>query len=224
MFEWKFDKNIAKNLLRDSWPLIFASGFGLVYGKIDQVFIKNMLGAYLVGIYSVGVILSEVWYFIPNIIVSSVFPAVINAKKISEEMYHSRLKKLFFLLLGLAIAVSLSMTIFAPFLIKLIYGSAFMSGSIILQIYVWASVGTFLAALADTYLITENYRDVLIFRTFATMVLNIILNILWIPRYGIVGSAFATLISYSCGPLTLLLFKHTRQDIKKIFLRGKNNT
>jgi Na+-driven multidrug efflux pump len=54
--------------------------------------------------------------------------------------------------------------------------------------------------------------------TFIPMVINVILNIWWIPKYGIVGSAYATLISYSFGPLTLLLFKKTRGDIKKIFM------
>jgi O-antigen/teichoic acid export membrane protein len=218
LFSWKFDKNIAKNLLRDSWPLIFTGGFTLVYARIDQVLIKNMLGASQVGIYGVAVILAEVWNFIPGILVSSFFPAIINAKKTSEEIYYARLKKLSLLLLSLAIIISLSMTVLSSFFIHLIYGQAFMGASIILQIYVWSSVGTFLGVLASNYLITENNQKTLIFMTFIPMVINVILNIWWIPKYGIVGSAYATLISYSFGPLTLLLFKKTRGDIKKIFM------
>ena len=136
-------------------------------------------------------------------------------KKLQKKYITQDLKKLSLLLLSLAIIISLSMTVLSSFFIHLIYGQAFMGASIILQIYVWSSVGTFLGVLASNYLITENNQKTLIFMTFIPMIINVILNILWIPKYGIVGSAYATLISYSFGPLTLLLFKKTRGDIKK---------
>lgn len=53
------------------------------------------------------------------------------------------------------------------------------------------------------------------------MVVNVILNLIWIPKYGLVGSAYATLISYSIGPLTLLLFKDTRKVLFNIFKKIK---
>ena len=49
--------------------------------KIDQVMIKEMLGAEAVGQYAAAVRLSEVWYFIPIIIASSLFPAIVILKK-----------------------------------------------------------------------------------------------------------------------------------------------
>ena len=50
-----------------------------IYMKIDQVMIKQMLGADQVGLYAAAVRLSEVWYFIPIVITASVFPAIIPA-------------------------------------------------------------------------------------------------------------------------------------------------
>jgi O-antigen/teichoic acid export membrane protein len=217
IFEWKFDKSIAITLLKDSWPLIFTSAFVLVYSRIDQIFIKSMMGAHSVGIYGSAVNIAEVWYFIPGIIVFSLFPAIVNAKKTSKELYHARLKKLSIILAVLAIAIALPVTILAPLIIKIIYGTAFMEGVIILQIYVWANVGTFLGVLTDNYLIAENYKNILLFRSLIPMIVNIILNIIWIPKYGIVGSAYATLISYSLGPLSLLLFKKTRNVVLNFF-------
>ncbi|MFH1454929.1 MAG: flippase [bacterium] len=214
--EWKFDKQIAITLLKDSWPLMFTSAFVLVYSRIDQILIKNMIGASSVGIYSAGVTIAEVWYFIPGIIVFSLFPAIVNAKKTSEELYYTRLKKLFYTLLILAIVIALPITIFAPFIIKILYGQAFMKSVIILQIYVWACIGTFLTYLIYNYLIIENYRKSIFLLSFIPMVINVVLNILWIPKYGIVGSAYATLISYSLGPFIMLFFRKTRQDFSKI--------
>ena len=219
--DWKFNKKITINLLRDSWPFIFTSTFILVYSRIDQIFIKNMVDSHAVGIYDAAARIAEVWYFIPGIIVSSVFPAIINAKKSSEELYYARLKKLFVTLLLIAIVIALPVTILAPLIIKLIFGSAFTGSTIILQIYVWSCIGTFLGILADNYLITENFKKILLFKSFFPMVLNIILNIIWIPRFGLVGSAYATLISYSFGPISLVFFRQTRTKILSTIIPKK---
>jgi len=213
LFPWKFDAQIARQLLSDSWPLIFTSAFMLVYGRIDQVLIKYMMNASAVGIYSAAVTVAEVWYFIPGIIVSSLFPAIINSKKVSEKFYSARLQKLAFFLFICAVAICLPVTIFAPLAIQILYGKAFLGSVAILRIYVWAAVGTFLGILVDNYLIAENYRGILITRSFVPMIINIILNILWIPKYGIVGSAYATLLSYSLGPLIIFAFHKTRRQI-----------
>ena len=211
--DWQFDMGVAKNLLHDSWPLIFTSAFVLVYSRIDQILIKAFIDAHAVGIYDAAVKIAEVWYFIPGIIVTSLFPAIINAKKISEGLYYARIKKLALGLVTLSIVIALPVTLLSSFIISIIYGSAYSNGVIILQIYVWACTSMFLGLLIDNYLITENYRKILLFRSFVPMILNVILNLIWIPKYGITGSAYATLISYSFGPLVLLLFTDTRQKI-----------
>ncbi len=218
IFEWKFDKNIALTLLKDSWPLIFSSAFSLIYSRIDQVLIKNMINAHSVGIYGAAASIAEVWYFIPNIIMASLFPAVINAKITSEEVYKKRLKKLALFLFILSFTAALFTSLFAPLLINIIYGTSFMEGVIILRIYSWSLIGTFLGILSMNYLIAENYRKFSFLINFIPMLTNVILNVIWIPKYGIVGAAYATLISYSLGPLSLLLFKKTRMKLKEIFL------
>ena len=210
-----FNKKVAITLLNDSWPLIFTSAFSLIYARIDQILIKHMLGATAVGIYNSAVVIAEVWYFLPVIIITSVWPAVINSKKISEELYYKRLLKLGIFLTAIAVAVSIIVTFISPFIIKIIFGSAFAEASTILKIYVWACVGTFLIYLTNYYLVAENNKKGLIFLTFVPMIINIILNILWIPKYGIVGSAYATLISYSIGPISLFILKDKIKGLLK---------
>jgi len=81
LFNWQFDSHTAKSLLKDSWPLTLSGLIVSVYMKIDQVMIKEMLNAEAVGQYAAAVRLSETWYFIPMAISSSLFPAILNAKK-----------------------------------------------------------------------------------------------------------------------------------------------
>src|SRR3989442_528209 len=89
--EWQVSIQRAKMLLSDSWPLILSGLVIVVYMRIDQVMLGEMKGAEAVGIYSAAVKLSEVWYFIPMAIVSSVFPSIIEAKKLSEKLYYDRI-------------------------------------------------------------------------------------------------------------------------------------
>ena len=113
IFSWKPKIDLAKRLLRDSWPLILSGVAISIYMRIDQVMIKNMLDAKAVGNYAVAVRLSEVWYFIPMAITSSLFPAIINAKKLSEKLYYGRLQKLYDLMTWLAIIIALPTTFLA---------------------------------------------------------------------------------------------------------------
>lgn len=86
-FLLKFDRLFAKSLLKESWPLIIA-GIGVtLYMRIDQLMIEHYLGNEAVGIFSAAVRLSEAVYFIPTIICSSVFPALVAAKQRCEQEY-----------------------------------------------------------------------------------------------------------------------------------------
>ena len=98
-----FELGIAKQLLKDSWPLIFSAIVVMIYMRIDQIIIKEMLGEYEVGIYSAAVRLSEGCYFIPMLITASLFPAILNGKKQSEELYKQRLQHLYTLMVWMAI-------------------------------------------------------------------------------------------------------------------------
>lgn len=209
---WRFDKDISLRILRDSWPLLFSTAFVLIYSRIDQVFLKHMIDTPSVGIYDAAVRIAEVWYIIPSILVTALFPAIINAKMTGIELYHARLKKLGIFLILLAAFISLPITLLAPYIIKTLYGSAFMGGVIVLQIYVWATVSVFLGALVLNYLIAENYRKILFFSSLMPMITNVLLNLLWIPQYGIKGAAYATLVSYFLIPCSILFFKQTRRE------------
>ncbi len=212
-FDFTFNKKIAFSLLQDSWPLIFVSAFSSIYSRVDQVLIKSMIDTASVGLYDAAVRISEVWYFIPGIIVSSMLPAIINAKMTHENMYNRRLGFLALLLVGLSILAAIPTAIFAPFIIKIIYGSEFINAVPVLQIYIWSGVGMSLGILTGSYLIIENFRKILFITSFIAMSSNVILNIIFIPKYGMVGSAWATFISYSLIPLSLVLFKQTRRKI-----------
>ncbi|MGQ9844375.1 MAG: flippase, partial [Spirochaetota bacterium] len=90
-----FNKTTAVSLLKDSWPLVLSGIVISIYMKIDQVMIQEMMDAEAVGQYAAAVRISEAWYFIPMVVSSSLFPAIISAKAQNEELYYARLQKLY---------------------------------------------------------------------------------------------------------------------------------
>ena len=213
MWYWKWRWHTAKELLKDSWPLILSGMAISIYMKIDQVMIKEMLDAGSVGNYAAAVRLSEAWYFIPMAITSSVFPAIINAKKQSKELYYQRLQKLYDLMVWLAVAIALPTTFLAPWVIRVLYGDAFSPAAEVLSIHIWAGVFVFLGVASSQYLIAENYTRISFYRTFIGTIVNVILNIILIPKYGVNGAASATLISYFVATFSMGFIPKTKRQV-----------
>lgn len=211
--KWYFNKETAKILLKDSWPLILSGIVISVYMKIDQVMIKNMLEAKEVGFYAAAVKLSESWYFIPMAICTSLFPAIVNAKQISEKLYINRLQKLYDLLAFMAIGIALPVTFLSEFIITLLYGEKFLPSADVLTIYIWAGVAVFLGVASSQYLINENLTKFTFYRTLVGMIVNVILNFILIPIYGITGSAAATLISYTLATVAIGFSNKTKDHL-----------
>ena len=196
IFSWKWSFETSKYLLHDSWPLILAGVVISVYMKIDQVMIKEMLGAKEVGLYAAAVKLSEAWYFLPMAIASSLFPAIINAKVYQKEVYYQRLQKLYDLMVWIAVAIALPMAILSSWIVELLYGNEYLESSSVLNIHIWSGIFVFLGVASSKYLLAENYIKKAFYRTFAGALLNIIMNYYLIGIIGIQGAAISTLVSH----------------------------
>ena len=169
----------------------------MVYMKIDQIMLGQMSGDEAVGIYSAAVRISEVWYFIPLVIVASVFPAILEAKKRNEAHYYARLQQLYDLMVLLSISVALPMSFLATPIVKLLFGEAYAPAGSVLAIHIWASVFVFLGVASSKWFLAENRQVLSLQRTVLGALANILLNAWLIPLYGTVGAAIATVVSYA---------------------------
>ena len=197
--KWSFDKELAKSLLSDSWPLILSSMVIAIYLRIDQVMIKEIIDSEAVGQYAAALRLSESWYFIPMIISASLFPAIIQAKKISLQLYYSRLQKIFDLMFWIAIFIAIPITFFSEDIIDLLYGDKYDMASEVLIIHIWTGLIIFLGVPRSKWFISENLVKYSFYTSLFGVFINIILNYFLIPAYGIYGAAYATLISSLLG-------------------------
>lgn len=213
IFSWKFSWKVSLNLLKDAWPLILSGIIISIYMKIDQVMIKEFLGNSDVGQYSAAVRLSEAWYFIPTIICSSLFPAIINAKIRDHKLYMDRLQRLYNLMVILGAGIILPVVLVSDWLIQALYGEAFYQSAAVLNIHIFGSVFVFLGVANQKWFISENAQAYNIVCLGFGMVANVGLNIFLIPNYGILGAAYATLVSqFIASVLAPVVFKKTRNS------------
>ena len=193
---WKFDFLIAKKLLKSALPLFLSGLVVSIYMRIDQIMIQDMLGSEAVGYYSAAIRLSEVWYFIPTIITTSLFPAIIQASQQNKIIYIKKMKMLFNILVFSSIVIAVLITLFSNSIIHILYGKEFFNAGIVLSIHIWALVFISLAISSGKFLTAKNMEKKVFYRNMLGLVINLLLNFLLIPKYGITGAAIATLASW----------------------------
>ncbi len=211
VFEW----TLAKQMVREATPLMLSSIAIVVYMKSDQIILGQLLDSKAVGVYSAAVRISELWYFVPIIITSSVFPNILQAKKANLKLYYSKLQGLFTLLVLISLLVALPMTFISSPLINLLYGEDYLLAGDVLSIHIWAGVFVALGQSSYYWYLAENKGNLALQRTLLGAIVNVILNLILIPRLGVIGAAYSSLIAQM---LSGLIFDFIHPSTRALFV------
>ena len=193
----------SKRLLKDSRWLIVSGLAAIIYLKIDQVMLGMMLDDESIGIYAAATRVSEVWYFIPAAIAVSFFPRLIKQKAVTKEGYKNELQKINDALFCIGLAIAIVVSTFSDILLFL-FGEAYTDSVPVLVAHIWAGIFVFMRALLSKWLITENLLKLSMFSQVLGAVVNVTLNIQFIPIYGPLGAAYATVISHAVAGYVVL--------------------
>ena len=215
-----YDVTYFRSMFAQSKWLIFSGVAAVVYLKIDIVMLKHLVSESEVGIYSVASRLSEIWYFIPTIVVTSFFPSLLESRKRSQDLYFKQMQKLNDFLLLLSLAIVIAVLLIAQPLIDLLYGQAYSAATPILQIHIFAGTFIFMRALLSKWLIMEHLLKYSLVTQGGGAVFNILLNFMLIPVYQGVGAAYATLISYAVASYFALFLSKETRPMAKIMTRS----
>lgn len=193
---WKARLPVAKELLSSGWPVLLGSIVSMVCLRIDQVMLGQISDAKELGIYAAAVRVAELWFFIPSAIIGSVFPNIIRARDVDEAEFYNRLQRLFNFLAFAGYAVAIPVTFLGPFVINLLYGEAYAAAAPMLIILIWSDLFINLAMARGAYLFAMNWVWILFWVNVLAAATNVALNLYLIPRYGGVGAAIASCLSY----------------------------
>ena len=189
----------AKYLLSESWPLVLSVVAARVYLKLDQVMLDQMLDSATVGLYAAAADVSERWYFIPTAIASSALSGMVTKLKDDRAKYERQRQDLFDLMVLLSSGIVVLVWVFAEPLMQLAYAPDPSGAAAVLRVHILACPFIFMAKILSKAIVAEGYVRFSIVRHLAGAIVNVVLNLLMIPRFGAVGAAWATLISYAAA-------------------------
>lgn len=212
--KWTFNKQTAIYLLKDSWPLILSGIVLMIQARIDQVMLKEMIGSKEVGYYSSALRLIEIFGFIPMVLNNSIFPALVNAKKHSEELFRERFLNYYRLSFLLFLLVAIPIFLFSEHIVVLLFGNDYQPAGVLLPLMAirlfFANTGVARGAFIN---IENLFRFSLITMTFGAIV-NIALNYYLIPIHQSRGAIVASIISFFINTFLIdFIYKKTRTNV-----------
>jgi PST family polysaccharide transporter len=186
-------------LFAEGWPLTLTAFTLVLYARIDQLMLGSMLGERQVGIYTAATRLSEGLYVVPSLLLASVLPALIGLRRDKPEVYRARLQLLYDALVWGAFGAALLLTLCAGPLIELLFGEAYRASVRVLQVHAWGLLFVFPGTATHRYLMVEGQTRVSLIMSVAGAALNLAANFYLIPLHGVLGAAWATLLSLAAG-------------------------
>lgn len=211
----KYSSNTAKYLLSKSHHFIIANIMSLIYVQIDKVMIGNMLDEVQLGLYSAAVMACGAWSFLPHAITTSMRPVILSLYQKSKRDFMRRLKQLYFMIFWISMVFSAMLALTAPWLIPFLFGGEYVDSVLIVQVMVWAMPFSFLGMARGIWIVAEDKNKYVKYYLFVGVVVNIVLNMILIPRMGILGAAVSTLVTELSSCLAApLFFRATRAHPK----------
>lgn len=99
----------------------------------------------------------------------------------------------------------------AEYIIDIFFGDVYIKSSSVLVIHIWAAIFIFMRAAFSKWILIESVLVFSLITQGSGAVLNVLLNYFLIPKYGVVGAAYATLASYAMASfISLIFYKKTR--------------
>jgi len=206
------------DLFKRGLPLLLSGFFVVILMRTDQIMIHYLLNAEAVGVYAAASRVAEAFYFIPALFMTALTPSLINAFNTNKKTFQFRYAVFFQILFLASIFLVPILYYLSPWLVSLLYGSAYKESVQIIQIYMLVLCPVFINALNMQWFICHGHTKTITLITFIGCVTNIILNGLMIPRLGLQGAAIATVICQITPWAFLLLLSHGRENLKLLFL------
>lgn len=219
-FRPKVSLRLGKKIMRQSYHYMISGLIAILYSKIDQIMLKQMLDNTSVGLYSAALAIAGLWGMIPSAFIQSVSPILYKNAEQDKGMFYKRLKQSYAGIWLLNVAWSLAISIFSYWVIYFLYGTEYLGARGALVIVVWYSGISSIGSLTQVYLATENKNKYVNYFALAGLATDVILNALLIPHFGILGAAVATLTTYIVIHIVMPLMIRDTRKVGTLILQG----
>lgn len=192
---WMFNKTTAKYLIKEAFPLLLSGAAVVIYQRIDQVMIGNMIDKEAVGYYAVSESIAGIVVFVPTILSQTIMPILIQLHNTNPIQYTQKAQSFMDITIWLCVIICGCISLCAPILIRILYGKQYLPSILLLQICVFKIIGYAYAQVSAALILTEGKQGPIAIRNVLGCISAISLNLLFLPRYSVVGAAVASVIT-----------------------------
>lgn len=190
-----FKKDLVQPIIHSSWPFAVMGVFGIFMTNIDSVMIALWNDPSVLGLYSAAQKPISLLYVLPGFLSISLFPLI--SKLVSENKGNLRnvIEKSYRISLSLALPIIIGGIILAGPLLTVTFGDEYIGAMLTFQILLLTLIPAFPGAVFADVIVAEDRQRIFIISSAIGGAVNVLLNFILIPTYGIAGSAVATLVA-----------------------------
>lgn len=197
----EIDKPIIFHLLKISWPFALSGIFARLNTQIDTVFLSkigcatNLMCEENNGIYAVATKITLALHFIPLAFSAAVYPAMANQFSLDKDKLKKTFEKSMRYLMLVGLPVATIIAVLAPDFVPLVFGKEFTNSVLALQILMISLALIFLTFPIGAFLNATSRQLRNTFNIGVAVMVNIVLNLILIPKYTYNGAALASTVS-----------------------------
>ena len=174
-------------------PLVIHGIGHLIFGQTDRIMLQRMKGEDVLGIYSVSFSLCSILTIIYGALNTAWLPFYYDFKKkneIFEILRHSKRYIKFFSI------ITIGFVLLAQDIFKIMAPESYFEGIKNIPLFTMANYFSFLYLFPVNFEFFYSKTNLIPIATFSAAVINILINLLLIPKYGLLGAALGTLFAH----------------------------
>ncbi len=191
-----FDKKQFIKLFKIALPFALAGIFTRVYSTVDTVLVSKFLDATSVGIYSIAYKFTYAFQFLPLAFVAALYPNMSALVDTDIEKLKSTFKKAMWYMMIIVIPIVFGVWLIADEAV-LLAGGEYAAAAPVLQLLIFGLIPIFLDFPVGSLLNAANRQTTKTAIIGVTMIISVVLNILLVPRLGLIGAATSAIVSFS---------------------------
>lgn len=213
----------VKRLFDKSKFYILSNLMITVFAQTDRIMLKIMCGDEATGFYSAAVTCATMASFVFAAIIDSFRPSIFEKKKdATKEEYEKSVAGLYSIIIYLSLIQCVAITLFAPWIIQILYGAEYAPTVSALQLTVWYTTFSYVGSARNVWILAEGQQKHLWILNLAGAVMNVVLNFIFIPLWGILGAAFASLVTQIFTNIFMNMMIPSIRRTNLLMLKGLN--
>jgi O-antigen/teichoic acid export membrane protein len=187
-------RDVRRRMLTDSLPLGVYSLLASAYFTLDLSIVGFLVSSHQVAYYAAATKALSILVIVPGLVVSAILPGMASKVGDSRDLGHL-VARAWHWLTAVAVPLCIGVVLFAPWFVRIFYGRGFGPAVPLVRILALSGLAALLSNVFGAALIASKRSRWLIIQGSIALVFNVAGNLALVPRYGVVASAWLTVIT-----------------------------